>query len=568
MATDSFKARGELITFGDWQIDLRDDEFADIKYRGHNVLRSIRCVVRDRDWNTADLVIDDKEITNNSIKLNVHSTGFDSSFAGQVIGEFENETAKFSMNLKSQQDFQTNRTGLIVLHEPEVAGVNLGVKHSNGDVEDTKFPIDISPNQPVLDISGLHWEQNNNSIDIEFSGDVFEMEDQRNWTDASYKTYSRPLANPFPYSVKSGETIWQEITVRSSPDSDLKLSNEELEIKLNDSGHAPALQIAASTAPGARPIYKEFVEAELVELDLKSTNWKAALDRSQISGLPIDVRVVDNENLEELIHLLNPDQVIRLALFDEKQHVSTKETNAKLHAALARANKSIPVVSGARSHFTELNREQHQILPGAEAICFSSTPLFHSLTTAQLVESVAMQRLTAQQAVGISGGKPVHVGPVTLRPRFNNVATAAQPGPIKPDLSEGYGAEFTDSADPRQSSRELAAWAIASFAAFTVPGVSSLTLFESWGTRGIRNSKGVDFPVADALRALRAMSGKRVSVGADSEGKIWVIATESTDVSTLLATNLHSETVRFTVNHLEKATSVELGPFEWARLEL
>ena len=30
------------------------------------------------------------------------------------------------------------------------------------------------------------------------TGDVFEMEDQRNWTDASFKTYCTPLRQPFP----------------------------------------------------------------------------------------------------------------------------------------------------------------------------------------------------------------------------------------------------------------------------------------------------------------------------------------------------------------------------------
>ncbi len=46
-----------------------------------------------------------------------------------------------------------------------------------------------------------------------FAGDVFEMEDQRNWTDASYKTYVRPLARPWPYRLAAGETITQSVTV-------------------------------------------------------------------------------------------------------------------------------------------------------------------------------------------------------------------------------------------------------------------------------------------------------------------------------------------------------------------
>ena len=32
-------------------------------------------------------------------------------------------------------------------------------------------------------------------------GDSWETEDHRNWTDASFKTYSRPLALPYPYKV-------------------------------------------------------------------------------------------------------------------------------------------------------------------------------------------------------------------------------------------------------------------------------------------------------------------------------------------------------------------------------
>ena len=43
---------------GPWSLMLRGDEFADIAYDGRVVLRSVRAVVRDADWNTADLVVD------------------------------------------------------------------------------------------------------------------------------------------------------------------------------------------------------------------------------------------------------------------------------------------------------------------------------------------------------------------------------------------------------------------------------------------------------------------------------------------------------------------------------
>ena len=39
---------------------------------------------------------------------------------------------------------------------------------------------------------------------IRFEGDLWEMEDQRNWTDASYKTYSTPLRLPYPVEIQRG----------------------------------------------------------------------------------------------------------------------------------------------------------------------------------------------------------------------------------------------------------------------------------------------------------------------------------------------------------------------------
>ena len=44
-------------------------------------------------------------------------------------------------------------------------------------------------------------------------GDTFEMEDQRNWMDASYKTYVRPLALPWPYPIEQGRRFTQSVAL-------------------------------------------------------------------------------------------------------------------------------------------------------------------------------------------------------------------------------------------------------------------------------------------------------------------------------------------------------------------
>ena len=44
-------------------------------------------------------------------------------------------------------------------------------------------------------------------------GDIFEMEDQRNWSDASFKTYCTPLALPFPVEIDAGTAVTQEVCI-------------------------------------------------------------------------------------------------------------------------------------------------------------------------------------------------------------------------------------------------------------------------------------------------------------------------------------------------------------------
>lgn len=47
---------------------------------------------------------------------------------------------------------------------------------------------------------------------------MFETEDQRNWTDASFKTYGTPLDRPFPVAVSPGEEVHQRVRLVITPD--------------------------------------------------------------------------------------------------------------------------------------------------------------------------------------------------------------------------------------------------------------------------------------------------------------------------------------------------------------
>src|SRR5262249_21605845 len=47
--------------------------------------------------------------------------------------------------------------------------------------------------------------------ELRMTGDLFEMEDQRNWIDASFKTFCTPLRLPFPVEVAAGTRVRQSV---------------------------------------------------------------------------------------------------------------------------------------------------------------------------------------------------------------------------------------------------------------------------------------------------------------------------------------------------------------------
>lgn len=563
---------------GRWRLELRGDELADITFDGRIVLRSIRAVVRDADWNTAAWTVAIGEGETLSLLLSTDGD-LGCAITGSLTARATDASLSVTFEATADAAFDTNRTGLVVLHPPALAGTDLTVTHPDGTREHTAFPAAISPHQPAFEIAALSWTHAGTQVAVEFSGDVFEMEDQRNWTDASYKTYSRPLSLPFPYRLEAGERVRQGVKLavavdrtdaavgRSAPDPDV--------LELSPAGGFPAIGVGASTAPNPAPAIAPLGSFVLVELNLASPTWRAALARAAASGLPLDVRFVLDENaphsIQDGVDALRDLPVSRVAAFratGPAAHVSDATATAALREALAEASLSIPVVGGVRSHFTELNREFARIPDDVDGIVFSVTPLFHSTDTEQLVESLAMQRLVTEQAARMAAGLPVHVGPVTLRPRFNNVATAPEAPSAQIDLSAGYGPEASPSIDPRQWATELAAWTIASAAALAVTGVEALTFFEEWGPRGIRATGGHELPAATAVRELSRLAGSEMLTADSPDGLIWAIGAATTDRTIALVANLDESPRTITLRFPTGTTSTELDAGAWHLVSL
>jgi hypothetical protein len=552
-------------TSGPWRVEVRGDELADIRYAGRPVLRSVRGVARDQDWETVPVAVREVVETDDGLDLTLDLVGLGADIDGRLGMRADPRTLSVTFDAYLRTSFRRSRIGIVVLQPASLAGTPMTVTSPSGAVVATRFPTELLPHQPALDIAGLAWESDGLSTALAFTGDVFEIEDQRNWTDGSFKTYSTPLSLPFPVPVEAGHEVHQSVTIRCT---------QHASVTLREAGRRwPAIGLGASTAAGTSPVIVALPVAHVgVELDAGSRLWAAALGRAaaEAAGRPLDVRVVADraEQLAPVLDALAGHDVVRLAVYDRHSQVTEAPLWEALNEGATTRGLTAERHGGSRSHFTELSRARDRLPATLPGLSFALTPQMHATERAQLVESVPMQELVTAAAADLAGGRPVHVGPLTLRQRYPTAAATAPEPDQRTDVTEGYGAEHVPGAtDPRQAAPALAAWTLAAGIAHARGGAASLTLFETWGPRGVVDAEGTPYPVAEAVAWLAEAHGAELwSSERPSAPDLWVAGAQSGSGTTLLVANLSDVPLVVTVTAPgEPDWTVDVEPYSCRR---
>ncbi|WP_258803589.1 hypothetical protein [Pseudarthrobacter sp. NS4] len=505
------------LAHGPWLLQLRGDEIADIRYRGKPVVRAIRPVVRDHDWRTLSPVIESvthsQDAETLAKTLVIRFTGLDCEYRAELTLHASADDLQVTFDGIATQDFRSNRIGLVVLHRPDDAGRDVGITSPDHTEIHSAFPTDISPHQPFVDVAAMNWERDGTAFRLDFSGDVFETEDQRNWTDASFKTYSTPLSWPFPVSIDTGQQIHQSVRLSAIPSTPVTTISVRasapnvLTVRKEARGSVPALSTSASTSVIKLPSLPG-LEALIVEVPGRDPAAAAGLlahasRQADELGSPLDVRIIATTpaDIPPVMELLPLAHVIRIGTFSSNGHVTEPELWEQLLTEAKRRKFDGALLSGARSHFTELNRQRDSIRPDADAITYSITPQMHATEVPHIVESLPIQRQTALNALHLGSGKPLHIGPVTLKARFNAVSAH---GAYDPATLEAM------TTDPLQAEEFTAAWLLGSINALTVPGVESVSYFEASGPRGLVTAEGFLTPAFEILSKLADLRGADV----------------------------------------------------------
>ena len=500
-----------------------------IRYGEAEVLRMIYFALRDRNWNTMDSSIEDERISSDADGFDISYTCTHSNDGVPVmrwnatIRGTSDGAIVFEIQGIMLENFMKNRAGFCILHPLNVAGSECTIVHPDRSETRRIFPVEIDPENPFRNIQSMGWNVAGIPYILHFEGDIFETEDQRNWGDASYKTFCTPLTKPFPVELKSGETVFQKVTI--SPAQALRpapVEEKHVILRTANVGVVPAIGIAASTE-----VKKIADEAVLliralrlshyrVDLHPDKESWVADLSSAYETayglGLPLEVALHLTEKY--------PEEMEGFAILCQQNKVRLKEvlllqangvvTAQKVLHELSVLKATFPGVlfgAGTNYNFNEINKNRFQPA-NADYISFSFDPQEHAFDDLTVLENTETLDHMVRSAKAIYGdAMPVHVSPLTLRKRFNPYAT-------NPD--DLFIAD-EKKADPRQKSSFAAVFAFGSICRLMKGGAAAVTFFQTMGDQGIISASGEPYPVYDMLKQLTPYQGRKAAVVESSE---------------------------------------------------
>jgi D-apionolactonase len=480
-----------------------------IKLGSKEIIRRLYVAVRDQNWGTVAGVIRNEQIkhTDNSFEItyeSIHQHNEIEFAWNAVIRGDSSGTITFEMNGEALSSFLRNRIGFCVLHPiRECVGVSATIEHVDGSSSIQPFPVEIAPQlvingviqpvHPFSEMRSLHYAVTPEvQAKIEFSGDVFEMEDQRNWIDASYKTYCTPLRLPWPVEVKKGNKVRQSVSLilhgqlpeAKSAEKEIVsilISDDKMilpKVGLCVASHGEAL--SEREKKRLRALRLSHLRVDLTLAENYQEKLEHAVNEARALGVKLELALVLSDNTEaeltSLVKHLRDAPILNVLIFHVAELCTSKRWLKLTRDILEAHSVNVPVYGGSNAYFTHINAEKPPI-NALEGVVYSVNPQVHAFDNASVVETCEAIASTIQTAKTFVGDKPLAISTVTLKPRYNPYdKTKRTPSPD----------ELPPEVDVRQLSLFGAAWTLGSLKYMAESsGLEYLTFYETTGWRGV-----------------------------------------------------------------------------------
>jgi len=564
-----------------------------IRYHGEEVLRGIAYIVRDKDWGTYAPAIENLKVRQlkDAFTISYEATCKDADQAIRYSAKIDarsDGTLTFSAEGTPLSDFLTNRTGFVVLHPlAGTVGRPVEVVHTDGKKEKRKFPKLISPGQPIFEIRSLkHEPLSEIAVTVLMEGNKFEMEDHRNWMDASYKTYVCSLLDPWPYTLKKGESFSQSVTLavsgkppksrpaRSAPGTIVTLA--ETKGRIPQIGLGVPMVEAAAALQAADFIAAAKPHALVCQIDGREQGQKEAAanfrELSAQTGVPVTLEIIlpakepADKEVSAIAGAVNaagltPASVVITQMHDLKSFQPNTPrpwgpTYEEMAAAARACFPDAVLGGGMLSYFTELNRKPAP-LGLFDFITHTGCPIVHAADDISIMETLESLPWIFASARAMIGKAPYHIGPTSIPCRDNPYGAAVAPNPDN-------GRVCLSDLDPRQRGLFAAAWNLGYLSAAAKARVDAVTLGSATGSQGMIYRKLAHiqpwfdgggarvYPTYHVIAGLTAASGaRRTNTDTSAPSKVATLAHRSGGGQVLWLANLTGETQRLKISGFE-----------------
>lgn len=552
--TDQQPPRALNLRAGRLTARLQGTRLGPVFFDGHEVWHGADFLYRDEAWGTPEYVID-------AIEHQEAASGFLVRVRGHVPAagpldfhvtlEAREREMRYEAVATPRGDVATNRTGVVLLHPQSVAGTAVEIEHVDGRISTSTFPALIAPWPPFTLVRAIRHEYAEGAwATCRFSGDDFELEDQRNNADASFKTYSRSNLMPRPYVLGAGKVVRQALelriegdAVRAAPAGDRPVRVRVTEL----AGPLPAIGTAIASADahegeaeraGLRLLAPKFLHLALDRPDgpIDAPAVARLLQDAGTCALRLDVCAVDPHRADA--------QLGRIAQALAFADVRPEEVAVfpSLQIVLDAARRAFPfarIGGGTPHYFTQLNRVED--LGAVDFLTFTTAAVVHGADDHEIMSGLNSLPAMFATLRARHGNRPVHVGPSSigaLRSPFG-----------APTASDGTRRLALARNDPRTSGLYGAAWTVGAIAQLAGAGAQAVTLFGLGGDAALIRH-GQTTPAFEVMRQLGATDRWR-GVEITAPAAIAAVALDQAGITRLLLAELNGGSHDIVIEDLE-----------------
>ena len=486
------------VEHGDFTFDLARAAVRNVRYKNVQIIDLLYTAIRPWDWSTLD---PDEHNENVKVTGDTCVITIKDLFAGALDARTEITISKdnnftVAYELRGLAEYSVNRWGIcFCLNSADWMGSTV-----NSQGNEYQLLAAISPQRVVDGITqGLFPASNEmffvapdqRSIKVTSTGKVLEAEDQRNWTDNTYKIYSGSLSEPRPFVTSAGSLWQQSVTFEIGPPSKQVPDGSKIVVKEIDS--LPSIGLQFNTDP-LLPLDELNTALFLLDIDHMRINEESLTAQKIISastnGLIVEAALLSSHSGDKLHREI---EHLNKQIPAGSRILIQREGREIVEASNLPTNKSLSsFIPGTDAYLVDLHENQYQF---GESVSYSMVPTVHSSDTETIFKTLYTQRESIQFVQEFLAPQ-VLVSPITFSTRGNPETGHARDQRI-------------NFANPEMALRirtiEGAAWTLGSIFALASADAYSGTWHELFGEFGIIYPDGDAIKFTPTFHALAAL---------------------------------------------------------------